>query len=223
MTQLIIVRHGQSMWNDKDLFTGWVDIPLSEKGIFEALTAGEKLSKVNIDIVYTSKLARTIQTALILLSKLQTQKTPVVIHSKGKMKKWSNYANNIQIIPIIQNKALNERYYGQLQGLNKKEVGHKYGEEQLKLWRRSYDVSPPQGESLKNNLERTLPFFKEKIILDLKNNKNVLIVAHGNSIRAITKYIENLDEQQIAKVEIPTGTPIIYTYENGQFKDKVKL
>lgn len=223
MAQLIIVRHGQSMWNDKDLFTGWVDIPLSEKGIFEALKAGEKLSKVKIDIVYTSKLARTIQTALILLSKLQTQKTPVVIHLQGKMKKWSNYANNIQIIPILQSEALNERYYGQLQGLNKKEVGNKYGQEQLQLWRRSYDVAPPQGESLKDNLERTLPFFKEKIILDLKNNKNVLIVAHGNSIRAITKYIENLDEQQIVKVEIPTGTPIIYTYENSQFKDKVKL
>jgi 2,3-bisphosphoglycerate-dependent phosphoglycerate mutase len=223
MSKLILVRHGQSIWNDRNLFTGWVDIPLSQKGIFEALNAGEKLSKFNIDIVYTSKLARAIQTALIILSKIDTQKTPIIFHSKGKMKKWSNYANNIELIPIIQKKALNERYYGTLQGLNKKEVGIKYGEQQLKLWRRSFDVAPPSGESLKDNLERTLPFFEKRIIPDLDNNKNVLIVAHGNSLRAITKYIENLDEQQIIKVEIPTGTPIVYNYKNKIFKDKVIL
>ncbi|MGE4546152.1 MAG: 2,3-bisphosphoglycerate-dependent phosphoglycerate mutase [Desulfurella sp.] len=223
MSKLILVRHGQSIWNDKNLFTGWVDIPLSQKGIFEALNAGEKLSKFDIDIAYTSKLARAIETALIILSKIDTQKTPIIVHFKGKMKKWSNYANNIKSIPIIQKKALNERYYGLLQGLNKKEVGIKYGEQQLKLWRRSFDVAPPEGESLKDNLERTLPFFKKRIIPDLDNNKNVLIVAHGNSLRAITKYIENLDEQQIIKVEIPTGTPIVYNYENKIFKDKVIL
>ncbi|MGC8789969.1 MAG: 2,3-bisphosphoglycerate-dependent phosphoglycerate mutase [Desulfurella sp.] len=223
MSHLILIRHGQSIWNDKNLFTGWVDIPLSQKGIFEALNAGEKLSKFNIDIVYTSKLARAIQTALILLSKLDTQKTPVIIHTKGKMKKWSNYASSIEIIPIIQKKELNERYYGTLQGLNKKEVGLKYGEQQLKLWRRSFDVAPPGGESLKDNLKRTLPFFKQKVVEQLDSGKDVLIVAHGNSLRAITKYIENLDENQIIKVEIPTGTPIVYNYENKIFKNKVIL
>ncbi len=223
MAKLILVRHGQSIWNDRNLFTGWVDIPLSQKGIFEALDAGEKLSKFNIDIVYTSKLARALQTALIILSKLDTKKTPVIIHTKGKMKKWSNYASDIQIIPIIQKKALNERYYGQLQGLNKKEVGLKFGEQQLKLWRRSFDVKPPGGESLKDNLERTLPFFKEKIIEQLESGKDVLIVAHGNSLRAITKYIENLNENQIIKVEIPTGTPIVYNYKNKTFEGKVIL
>ncbi|PMP90578.1 MAG: phosphoglycerate mutase, partial [Desulfurella sp.] len=143
--------------------------------------------------------------------------------TKGKMKKWSNYASSIEIIPIIQKKELNERYYGTLQGLNKKEVGLKYGEQQLKLWRRSFDVAPPGGESLKDNLKRTLPFFKQKVVEQLEDGKDVLIVAHGNSLRAITKYIENLDENQIIKVEIPTGTPIVYNYENKIFKNKVIL
>ncbi len=223
MSQLILLRHGKSMWNDLDLFTGWIDVALSEKGIFEALSAGSKLSNTKIDIVYTSKLARAIETALIALAKLNTTKTPVIIHSKGKMKKWSTFSSSIQIIPIIKKEALNERYYGNLQGLNKKEVGIQFGQEQLKLWRRSFDVAPPNGESLKDNLKRTLPFFKKHIIPRLENNENVLIVAHGNSLRAITKFIENLDEQQIVKVEIPTGTPIIYNYENKQFKDKVVL
>ncbi len=223
MSQLILVRHGKSMWNDLDLFTGWVDVPLSEKGIFEALQAGLKIQSTKIDIVYTSKLARAIQTALIMLSKLDMTKTPVIIHSKGKMKKWSNFSSNIQIIPIIKKEALNERYYGDLQGLNKKDVGNQFGQEQLKLWRRSFDVAPPNGESLKDNLKRTLPFFKKHVIPRLENNENVLIVAHGNSLRAITKFIEDLDDKQIVKVEIPTGIPILYNFENKQFKDKVVL
>ena len=155
MVTLVLIRHGQSLWNAENKFTGWTDIGLSEKGIKEAQDAGEKLEDVSFDVVHTSALIRA-------------QKTAEIIIQNNKKSKD---------IPVYEDKRLNERHYGSLQGLNKKETAEKYGAEQVHIWRRSFDVPPPDGESLKMNAERTIPYFKENVIADLKNGKNVLVSA----------------------------------------------
>lgn len=187
MSQLIILRHGQSQWNLENRFTGWVDIDLSEQGIKEAQEAGEKLKGYKFDKAYTSDLIRAQRTLEIILG---------IIGQKD--------------IPIEKNKALNERMYGDLQGLNKDELREKYGAEQVQIWRRSYAVAPPNGESLKDTAARVIPYWENKIVPDLKAEKNILISAHGNSLRALVMYLEKISEDDIVKTEIPTGHPKFY-------------
>ena len=195
MTTLVLIRHGQSLWNAENKFTGWTDIGLSEKGIEEAEEAGEKLENIPFDVVHTSALIRA-------------QKTAEIIIKKNKKSKK---------IPVYKDKRLNERHYGSLQVLNKKKTAEKYGAEQVHIWRRSFDVPPPDGESLKMNAERTIPYFKENIIQDLKKGKNVLVSAHGNSLRSIVMYIENISKEDVVKLEIETGVPRTYIFEEDNF------
>jgi 2,3-bisphosphoglycerate-dependent phosphoglycerate mutase len=187
MPKLILLRHGESQWNLENRFTGWVDVPLSPKGEAEAVRAGELLKDMPVDKVYTSVLQRAINTAKLTLEK------------RG--------GNNL---PIEYDQALNERHYGDLQGLNKAETAKKYGDEQVHIWRRSYDVQPPNGESLKDTAARTLPYFNEKIIPDLKAGKNILVVAHGNSLRSIVMSLDKLTREQVLELNIPTGVPLVY-------------
>lgn len=164
MSLLVLLRHGESVWNKLNLFTGWVDVPLSERGIEEALKAGELLKDYKFDIVFTSELVRAIQTAMLVMSKNQSSGVPVIIHSSGKMKEWGviygEHGKNY--IPVIKAWQLNERYYGKLQGFNKDKAREIYGKRQVLLWRRSYNIAPPEGESLKDTAQRTIPYFKEK-------------------------------------------------------------
>lgn len=191
MPQLVLIRHGQSQWNLENRFTGWIDIPLSPKGEEEARSAGEKLKGYKFDKVYTSVLQRAIQTYEIA-------------------KETAGLGN----LPVEKDEALNERMYGDLQGLNKDECRQKFGAEQVHIWRRSYDIPPPNGESLKDTAARVLPYYHKKIEPDLKEGKNVLVVAHGNSLRALMMYIENISKEDIINHEIPTGIPIVYELDN---------
>jgi 2,3-bisphosphoglycerate-dependent phosphoglycerate mutase len=192
MAKLILLRHGESQWNLENRFTGWIDVPLSDKGRREAEDAGQKLRDYPIDLAYTSVLRRATDTLDIAL----------------KTAKKNG-------VPIIRDEALNERHYGDLQGLNKEETAQKFGKEQVHIWRRSYDVAPPGGESLKDTAARTLPYFNRLIREELKKGKNILIAAHGNSLRSIVMEIENLTPEQILKVEIPTGIPIVYEFDEN--------
>jgi 2,3-bisphosphoglycerate-dependent phosphoglycerate mutase len=187
MSTLVIFRHGQSTWNLENKFTGWVDVDLTEKGIQEAKAAGEKLKSFKFDLAYSSDLIRAQNTLKIALE-------------------VSNQPN----IPTTYNLALNERMYGDLQGLDKTETAKKFGEEQVKIWRRSYDIAPPNGESLKDTADRVIPYFKAEIEPKLKEGKNIVIVAHGNSLRALIMYLEHMTPQQILEFEIGTGVPRHY-------------
>ena len=196
MVTLVLIRHGQSLWNAENRFTGWTDIDLSKKGEKEAKEAGEKLENVAFDVVHTSALMRAQRTAEIIIK-----------HNKIS-----------QDIPTYKDERLNERHYGSLQGLNKTETAEKYGAEQVHIWRRSFDISPPDRESLKMTAERTLPYFKDDVVKHLNEGKNVLISAHGNSLRSIVMYIENISKEDIVKLEIQTGVPRTYQYENNTFR-----
>lgn len=191
MPQLVLVRHGESQWNKENRFTGWIDIALSPKGEEEAKSAGEKLKALKFDKAFTSMLQRAIKTFEIAA---QTAGFKHLIAEKDE--------------------ALNERMYGDLQGLNKDECREKFGAEQVHIWRRSFDVPPPGGESLKNTAERVLPYYHKRIEPMLKEGKNILVVAHGNSLRALIMYLEKLSGEQIVKVEIPTGVPILYELDD---------
>ncbi|MFA6677028.1 MAG: 2,3-bisphosphoglycerate-dependent phosphoglycerate mutase [Bacteroidales bacterium] len=219
MNELVLIRHGQSLWNLKNVFTGWVDVPLSSNGIKEAQAAGETLSEIEFNAVYTSVQIRSIETAMIALAYNRSSKSPVVIHEEGKMKEWAKiYSEEMKndIIPVYSDWHLNERYYGELQGLNKAATVEKYGEEQVHQWRRSYDVQPPNGECLKDTAARTIPFFKDNILPRLAKGERILISAHGNSLRSIVMFLENLSQEEVLKLEIPTGKPIIYKYIDGK-------
>jgi 2,3-bisphosphoglycerate-dependent phosphoglycerate mutase len=219
MAKLILIRHGQSVWNKKNVFTGWVDVPLSSEGIAEAIHAGEEIADIEFDVIYTSVQLRAIGTAMIAMASNKSEKTPVIIHTDGKMGEWTTiYSDtmNKNIIPVYRDWHLNERYYGQLQGKNKAETAAIYGDEQVLLWRRSYDIAPPQGECLKDTAERTIPFFKENILTQLQAGKNVLVSAHGNSLRSIVMFIENLSREEVLKLEIPTGKPLYYEYTDDK-------
>jgi len=187
MSILVLVRHGESQWNLENRFTGWVDIPLSEKGREEAHQAGEKLRGNHFDVGFTSVLQRAIMTMDIILD---------VIDQKD--------------LPIHRDQALNERHYGDLQGLNKAETAKKYGEQQVKIWRRSYDVRPPGGESLKDTAERVLPYYECTIKPYLLKGETILIAAHGNSLRALIMELEQLSQAQVLELNIPTGAPLLY-------------
>ena len=224
MGKLVLLRHGQSVWNKKNVFTGWVDVPLSANGIQEAIKAGEQLANIEFDIVFTSVQVRAIETAMLTLAQNHSDKTPVIMHEEGKMKDWTTIYSadmNNNIIPVHRDWHLNERYYGELQGLNKAETAKSYGDEQVHQWRRSYDVPPPKGECLKDTAERTIPYFKEYIFPSLEAGKNVLVSAHGNSLRSIVMFIDELNKEEILKLEIPTGQPIVYEYrDNALIKEK---
>jgi 2,3-bisphosphoglycerate-dependent phosphoglycerate mutase len=192
MSTLVLVRHGQSQWNLENRFTGWVDVPLSELGEKEAREAGEKLKGFKFDVAFTSALQRA-------------QRTLAIIFQVAGMKD----------IPVYMDQALNERHYGGLQGLNKAETALKYGDEQVKLWRRSYDVPPPKdstgySESLKDTAARTLPYYQSHIVPYLKQGKNVLVAAHGNSLRSIVMYLDNLTKEQVIALNLDTGIPRVY-------------
>lgn len=219
MAKLVFIRHGQSEWNLENLFTGWVDVNLSEQGEREAKEAGRKLKEAGIefDQAYTSVLTRAIKTLHFALEE------------SGQL--W---------IPETKSWRLNERHYGALQGKNKADAAEKYGDEQVHIWRRSYDVLPPLldandegsaandrryaeldpriipgGENLKVTLERVIPFWEDNIAPDLLDGKNVIVVAHGNSLRALTKYIENISDEDIMDVEMATGQPVVYELDDN--------
>ena len=187
MAQLVIFRHGQSVWNLENKFTGWVDVELTPKGTNEAKAAGLKLKGYKFDYAYSSVLKRAKDTLRLAL---ETAEHPE--------------------LPTVYDKALNERMYGDLQGLNKSETAAKFGEEQVKIWRRSYDIPPPNGESLKDTAARVLPYFENEIVPKLKAGKNVVIAAHGNSLRALIMYLEKMTPEQILEFEIGTGVPRVY-------------
>ena len=195
MAKMILLRHGQSVWNAANIFTGWTDVDLSEIGEAEAAKAGDELADTAIDVVHTSELIRAQRTAEIVMER--------------------NSASSD--VPTHCDIRLNERHYGDLQGMNKDETRAKHGEEQVHIWRRSYDVPPPGGESLEMCAERTLPYLSEAIIPDLEAGKTVLVAAHGNSLRSIVMKIENLSKDEVLKLEIPTGVPRTYTYDDGVF------
>jgi len=214
--KLILMRHGRSAWNGKNIFTGWVDIPLDEKGVEEALVGGEKMQDMPIDVAYTSTLVRAHMTLVLAL--LKFDKVPVFLHPGQE---WTKDYGHEEMLPVHMAAELNERYYGQLQGLNKDEMRKKYGEEQVHIWRRSFDVAPPGGESLADTAARTLPYFKKRIVPHLEKGENVFISAHGNSLRAIVMYLDGLTKEQVVNLEIPTGVPIIYTFERGQWQKSI--
>ena len=187
--KLVLVRHGQSIWNEKNLFTGWKDIGLTKKGINEAESVGEKIKRIGtkFDAMYTSSLVRAQKTGEIILECISQKE-----------------------IEIISDQSLNERNYGELTGLNKDQAKKDFGESQVQIWRRSYDISPPNGESLKDTYERVVPYFIKIILPRLLHGENILITAHGNSLRSLVKYLEKISEHEIVKLEIATGEPIFY-------------
>jgi len=212
MNKLVIIRHGQSVWNKENIFTGWIDAPLSEEGINQAKLAGQILKEkgFSFDLGFTSVLQRAYNTLDLILEEMEIT------------------------IPIEKSWRLNERHYGGLQGLNKDEMREKFGEEQVEIWRRSYDIKPPikeedrkfkyeeikEGEvplteSLKDTEERLLPYWKETIVPQILSNKKIIISAHGNSIRALIKNLENVSGEEIVKVEIPVGIPLVYELDDN--------
>lgn len=219
--KLIMLRHGQSIWNKKNLFTGWVDVPLSREGIVEAEEAGKVLADIPIDIVFTSELTRAIMTAMVALNFHASGKTAILAHpGEGHMESWAKvYGRGAQAdsIPVHRAWQLNERMYGELQGLNKAETIEKFGKEQVQIWRRSFDIAPPGGESLAMTAERSIPYFTNEIVPHLASGKNVLISAHGNSLRSIVMELDSLSKEQVVALELPTGQAIIYEYINGIF------
>ncbi|MCB1563794.1 MAG: 2,3-diphosphoglycerate-dependent phosphoglycerate mutase [Alphaproteobacteria bacterium] len=189
---LVIVRHGQSEWNALNKFTGWVNVDLAPKGIAEAKEAGEKLKGYKFDKGFTSALLRAQRTLKLALE--VTGQTDLA---------------------VVENEALNERMYGELQGMNKDEAREQFGEEQVHIWRRSFDTPPPGGESLKGTADRVLPYFKEVIEPELKAGKSIIIAAHGNSLRALIMYLEKLSPEEILKTEVPTGKPKLYEFDEN--------
>ena len=215
--KLVLCRHGQSQWNLENRFTGWVDVDLTTKGEEEALEAGSQIQEANLtfDIAYTSLLKRATKTLSIILEEM-----------------------NLTWIPVIKSWELNERHYGALQGLYKSDVAREYGEDQVKIWRRSYDIPPPMmaeddtshprfdskydgidelpgSESLKDTLTRVKPYWQDKILPDLLGNKDVLVVAHGNSLRSLVKIIDNISDEEIVNLNIPTGIPLLYEFNEN--------
>ena len=220
MSHLILLRHGQSMWNQANLFTGWVDVPLTNQGIEEAIKAGQQLAKIDIDTIFTSTLVRAQQTAMLTMAQSKTNKGPIVIHEGEQGSNSLIFSDTAKenMIPVYYDMRLNERNYGELQGLNKDDTRAKYGEEQVKIWRRSFDVAPPHGESLKMTSERTMPCFDTRILPMLKDDKNVLVAAHGNSLRSIVMNIEELSPEEVLQLELPTGVPRVYSYSNDRYE-----
>lgn len=218
---LILIRHGESMWNEKNLFTGCVDVPLTTKGVEEAIEAGKRISNLPLDIIYMSALIRSQMTAMLALTEHRCLRVPIVIHKETEQASiWSQiYSDGTkkQSIPVVKAWQLNERMYGELQGLNKKETAEKYGKEQVHKWRRSYDVQPPNGESLEMCLGRAVSFFKDNIEPQLLRGRHVMVVAHANSLRSIIMYLDKLTPQEVINLELSTGVPMLYIYKDQNF------
>lgn len=216
--KLYCIRHGQSKWNQLNLFTGWVDVSLSSQGIEEARKVGVKIKDVAFDRVYTSTLIRAELSAMLILEQNQHQKIPYIVHDTLELN-FHIYDESAKkdLIPVYRNAALNERMYGQLQGMDKDHARKLFGEAQVERWRRSYAEAPPSGESLKMTKERTIPYFTREILPAIKNHQTVLIVAHGNSLRSIVMEILQLTEDEILKFEIATGEPLYFEYENKEW------
>lgn len=193
MGTLVLLRHGQSQWNLENRFTGWTDVPLTEQGKKDAAASAATLKEFSFDAAFTSRLMRAQQTLDVILATLD---------AKG--------------IPVWQDSALNERHYGDLQGLNKAETADKYGKDQVQLWRRSFGTRPPNGESMEDCERRTLPFYLQYIQPLVTEGKTVLVAAHGNSLRPIIKHLDNLDPEAAASMEIGLCTPYIYWFEGGK-------
>ena len=208
MNKLVLLRHGQSQWNLENRFTGWKDVPLTEEGIKEAENAGKLIKKNNIkfDKVFSSVLIRANKTAEIAMH-----------HAKMSHLLQENN------LTYVKNQSLNERDYGDLVGLNKSETADKFGKEQVHIWRRSYDIPPPNGESLKDVVQRVSPFFKQEIEPMIFSGKNILIAAHGNSLRAIMIKVGLHKEEHISSIELPTGSPLCLNYLNCQLIDSYYL
>ena len=204
MNKLILLRHGQSQWNLENKFTGWKNVPLTENGEMEAKKAGEliKKNKIHIDFIFSSVLERANKTAEIAIKEANLQ----------------NLINNNKLI-MTKHENLNERDYGDLVGLNKEETANKFGKEQVHIWRRSYDTPPPNGESLKDVVERVSPYFKKNIKPLLVQNNNILIAAHGNSLRAMMIELEMYKPEEISSIELPTGSPLCINLEGSQLVD----
>ncbi|KAM7258803.1 hypothetical protein ACFE04_014544 [Oxalis oulophora] len=218
---LILIRHGESLWNEKNLFTGCVDVPLTKKGVEEAIEAGKRISNIPVDVIFTSSLIRAQMTAMLAMTQHRRKKVPIFLHNESEQaRKWSEiYSEDTkkQSIPVIASWKLNERMYGELQGLNKQETADRYGKEQVHEWRRSYDVPPPNGESLEMCAERAVAYFTENIEPQLRSGKNVMIAAHGNSLRSIIMYLDKLTSQEVISLELSTGIPLLYIFKNGKF------
>jgi 2,3-bisphosphoglycerate-dependent phosphoglycerate mutase len=217
MTELVIVRHGESIWNLENRFTGWVDVPLSQKGKDEAKRAGEVLKGYHFDKIFVSHMTRALDTMHIMLSAMNDKRTPIIYHfdDAQTLEREHSSQDSHSELKIIQTKALAERYYGNLQGLNKDECRKKYGDEQVHIWRRSYATQPPGGESLKDTLHRVMPFYDKQIVPELEKGRKILIVAHGNSLRAIVKHLENISDEEIPNYELATGVPIVYDLDEN--------
>jgi 2,3-bisphosphoglycerate-dependent phosphoglycerate mutase len=191
MPTLALVRHGQSLWNLQNRFTGWVDVPLTEVGEAEARLAGERLRDLHFDIAYTSSLIRAQETLRLICE-------------------TAGFS-----VPVIRDEALNERHYGDLQGLDKARTAERYGDEQVHIWRRSFATPPPNGEALKDTAARTLPFFERAILGDIEKGQNVLVVAHGNSNRSIVMQLDQLAEEEVPGLELATGIPLVYELDGA--------
>jgi len=227
MAQLILTRHGQSLWNATNKFTGWVDVPLSERGRAEATIASCKLENYRVQVCFTSKLIRAIETAICILTERDAicgGKVPILKHELDEQDwhGWDQYHGDpSQELPIFTNAALDERFYGDLQGLNKAETATKYGAELVHEWRRSYNVRPPGGESLEDTQSRVIPYFKDRIMPHVLQGETVLVSAHGNSLRAIIMQLENLSPDQVPGLELETAVPIVYDMTSeGKITDK---
>lgn len=221
MSELILIRHGQSLWNAANKFTGWVDVPLSERGRAEATIASCKLREHRVQVCFTSKLMRAMETAVICLTECDEicgGRIPIFKHDQDDpdWHGWDKYSGNPEEeLPIFTTPLLDERHYGDLQGLNKAETAEKFGEEQVTAWRRSYSTAPPGGESLEDTQKRVLPFFKGRIMSHIKQGDNVLVSAHGNSLRAIIMELDNLESEQVPGLELDTGVPIVYSFDKA--------
>ena len=203
MGYLVLLRHGESQWNLENRFTGWIDVPLSPKGEEEARQAGEKLKAAGLrfDCAFTSVLERAIRTLEIVLDVLGQRD-----------------------LPVEKDQALNERHYGDLQGLNKAETAQRFGDEQVHLWRRSYDIAPPGGESLKDTAARTLPYFQAKILPAVQAGQSVLVAAHGNSLRSVVMHLDRLSKEEVLELNLGTGVPIVYEIDaEGRVQGKREL
>ncbi|RAL40669.1 unnamed protein product [Cuscuta campestris] len=218
---LILIRHGESMWNEKNLFTGCVDVPLTKKGVDEAIEAGRRISNIPVDMIYTSSLIRAQMTAMLAMTQHRRKKVPIITHNENEQARaWSQIFSDEtkkQCIPVVTAWQLNERMYGELQGLNKQETAELYGKEKVHEWRRSYDIPPPNGESLEMCAQRAVAYFKENIEPQLESGKNVMIAAHGNSLRSIIMYLDKLTSEEVISLELSTGIPMLYIFKEGRF------
>lgn len=216
MSQLFLIRHGQSIWNLQNRFTGWVDVSLSQQGVIEAQQAAALLADEYFDVAFTSTLLRAQDSLYEILRQNRHCAQYVRVHelSSAWYEHFTPAEGDANELKIHVSEKLNERYYGDLQGLNKEWAGQHYGAEQVHQWRRSYDVPPPNGESLQMTAARTLPYYRERIVPHLQNGESVLISAHGNSLRSIIMHIEQMTTQQILDYELATGAPHLYVFND---------